>query len=652
MNNSILYQDKKDKVLIEAYSPSIIRVRHTRVSKFKSFDWALEDIKPIDEVVVEDNNSLITSSLKVVIDEKGYIEFYKKGENEARIQERKSPRALKEGGRSLLNAGGDLFKAEVLFQAYDDEKIWGMGQHQYNAFDQKGLVIPLNQMNSQVSVPFYISSRGYGLFWNNPAVGQVEFAKNRTKFIAEQTEQIDYFIIIGDNAREILQGYYLLTGKPSALPYWATGFWQCKLRYETQEELLNVAREYKKRNLPIDVIVIDYFHWEKQGNWDFDKKCWPEPEKMVEELKSMGIETMISVWPTVNPNSKYFDEMEKKGYLIEAERSNGALMRFTDTYQDGHQYLHYYDATDEEAGLFVWDKIKKNYVDRGINIFWLDACEPETIPYHYDHQRYSLGKGSAVASLYPMLHEKMFYENMKKSGIKEPLNLCRSAWSGSHKYGAAVWSGDIDSTFESLETQIKAGLNMVTSGIPWWTTDIGGFFGGIIESPSFRELIVRWFQFGLYCPIFRLHGFRNSDDPKKGADNEIWSFGEEAYEMIEKYLLFREALRPYIVEESNKTTQEGIPLMRPLFFDYPSDKKVEDIEDQFMFGSQIMVSPIIKEGQRERKVYLPKGNKWINAYTNEVFDGGVEILVKAPLDQIPTFLVQDNTIIKHYNILK
>ncbi|MGD1819136.1 MAG: TIM-barrel domain-containing protein [Pleomorphochaeta sp.] len=651
MENSIFFQNKKDKVLIEAYSNNIIRVRHTKLLNFRDFDWALDDIKSISNVKIGDN-CLITESMKVVIDEKGNLEFYRKGETSPRIQEKKSPRALHEGGRNLVNVGGDLFKAEVLFNAYENEKIWGMGQHQYNSFDQKGLVISLNQMNSQVSVPFYISSRGYGLFWNNPAVGQVEFAKNRTKFIAEQTEQIDYFIIICDTYKAILNEYFNLTGTPSALPYWATGFWQCKLRYETQEELLQVAREYKKRNLPLDVIVIDYFHWEKQGNWDFDKKCWPDVKTMINELKSMDIEIMVSIWPSVNPDSLYFDEMEKKGYLIETERSNAALMRFTDTYEKGSKYIHYYDATNKDAGSFVWDKVKKNYIDKGINIFWLDACEPETIPYHYDNQRYSLGKGSAVASLYPMLHEKTFYENMKNVGIKEPLNLCRSAWSGSQKYGAAVWSGDIDSTFESLETQMKAGLNMVISGIPWWTTDIGGFYGGVNDDPSFRELIVRWFQFGLYCPIFRLHGFRNSWNLKKGSDNEIWSFGEKNYEIIKKYLLFRDVLRGYINEEAKKTVNLGIPLMRPLFFDYENDEKVEEIDDQFMFGEQIMVAPIVKEHQVSRKVYLPKDEVWINAYTKEEFEGGVEIIVNAPLEEIPTFIKKENTVLKYYDILR
>jgi alpha-D-xyloside xylohydrolase len=241
---------------------------------------------------------------------------------------------------------------------------------------------------------------------------------------------------------------------------------------------------------------------------------------------------------------------------------------------------------------------------------------------------------------------------MKNVGIKEPLNLCRSAWSGSQKYGAAVWSGDIDSTFESLETQMKAGLNMVTSGIPWWTTDIGGFYGGVNDDPSFRELIVRWFQFGLYCPIFRLHGFRISLNLKKGSDNEIWSFGEKAYNIIKKYLLLREALRGYINEEAKKTVELGIPLMRPLFMDFEQDKIVEEIDDQFMFGSQIMVAPIVKENQVARKVYLPKDQIWINAYTKEEIEGGEYIFVEAPLDQIPTFILKENTVLKYYDILR
>lgn len=644
---------KKDKVLVEPWTDRAVRVRHTRMKDFKPFDWALTVPSEVNTSLTEGETSILTlPGMSVSIDEKGYLDFIPAGASEPSLSEKRSPRALHEGGRSLKSVAGDLFRGQVMFEPYEDEKIWGLGQHQYNAFDQKGLVIPLNQMNSQVTVPLMISSRGYGVFWNNPAVGRVELARNRTCWVAERTEQIDYFVICGENPAEILKEYYAITGLPSALPGWATGFWQCKLRYETQDEIMTVAREHKKRGLPMSVIVVDYFHWVKQGIWDFDPKCWPEPEQMVKELKDMGIETMVSVWPSVNPDSPYFDEMEEKGYLLETEKSNGGVMRFTDTYEAGKKYQHFYDATDRDAGDFIWSKVKKSYLDRGIQTYWLDACEPETIPYDYENFRYSEGNGAAVGCLYPMLHEKTFYENMKNDGVETPLNLCRSAWAGSHKYGAAVWSGDIDSTFESLETQMKAGLNIISSGIPWWTTDIGGFYGGDISDSSFRELIVRWFQFGLYCPIFRLHGFRNSWNPKKGADNEVWSFGEEAYDLIVKYLNFRESLRPYIEREAARTVSEGLPLMRPLIFDFFDDKKVCGIEDQFLFGSDIMVAPVYRKSQREREVYLPTGVCWINAYTGKIFEGGQKVAVKAPLGEIPTFLRKGSKLLGLYDILK
>ena len=654
MNNKLL--KKNNTLLIEPWTDCSVRIRHSRLKEFRDFDWALLSPQSVEAISEGDPNKGISHlnlpGVNVSLDEKGYLDFTRPGDETPFLSEKKSPRAFNEGGRSLKSVAGDLFRAQLMFESYEDEKIWGLGQHQYNAFDQKGLVIPLNQKNSQVTVPLLISSRGYGVFWNNPAVGQVELARNRTCWIADKTEQIDYFVICGKNPAEILKEYYAITGLPSALPDWATGFWQCKLRYETQDELMTVAREHKKRGLPMSVIVVDYFHWEKQGIWDFDNKCWPEPEQMVSDLKEMGIETMVSVWPSVNPNSPYFDEMEEKGYLLEAEKGNGGVLRFTDTYEEGITYQHFYDATDRDAGNFVWSKIKKSYLDRGIKTYWLDACEPETIHYDYDNFRYSEGNGAAIGSLYPLLHEKIFFENMKKDGVEEPLNLCRSAWAGSHKYGAAVWSGDIDSTFISLETQMKAGLNIISSGIPWWTSDIGGFYGGDIEDPSFRELIIRWFQFSLYCPIFRLHGFRNSWNPKKGADNEVWSFGEEAYGYIVKYLNFREALRPYIEREAEKTVSEGLPLMRPLIFDFFEDVNVQKIEDEFLFGSDILVAPVYKESMRERDVYLPAGLCWVNAYSGESFEGGQNLTVKAPLGEVPTFLRKGSELLPLYDILK
>lgn len=652
--NTIFQRYGKDQLLVEPWAEGIVRVRYTRNKEFQPFDWALNDRPEVPSARLtrqtdkneKDTQSLKLKGIEVSLDSSGYLDFYFPGESAPFLREKRSERAFHEGGRSLKPLGGHSFEGRAYFEAQEPEHYWGLGQHQYNAFNQKGLVIPLNQMNTQVTVPFLISSRGYGLFWNNPAVGRVELARNRTCWIADQTQQIDFFVIAGPEPAAILNRYYQITGYPSELPSWATGFWQCKLRYKTQEELLNVAREYKKRRLPLSVIVIDYFHWEKQGIWNFDPRCWPEPEKMVAELKDMGVETMVSVWPTVNPDSPFFEEMSRRGYLLETDRGTNPGMLFSDTYEDGNKYMHFYDATNREAGNFVWDKVKKNYLDRGIKIYWLDACEPEIVPSDIENIRCHEGNGAEVGCLYPFLHEKTFYENMKKNGVAEPLNLCRSAWAGSQKYGAAVWSGDIDSTFKSMEVQIKAGLNMVCSGIPWWTTDIGGFYGGKIEDESFRELILRWFQFSLFCPIFRLHGFRNSWDAKMGGDNEVWSFGEHAYRHIARYLKIREAMRPYIQKEAERTCRQGLPLMRPLFFDFFQDPAVFDIEDQFLFGSEILAAPVYKEGQRERTLYLPKGCSWINAWTGEELDGGQTITAAAPVEESPVFLKEDSALEK------
>jgi alpha-D-xyloside xylohydrolase len=236
---------------------------------------------------------------------------------------------------------------------------------------------------------------------------------------------------------------------------------------------------------------------------------------------------------------------------------------------------------------------------------------------------------------------------MTAEGQKNIINMVRCAWAGSQRYGALVWSGDIHSTFESLRNQLAAGLNMGIAGIPWWTTDIGGFFGGEITDPHFHELLVRWFEWGCFCPVMRLHGYRDPIKPqygttggatcRSGADNEVWSFTDEVYEICKKYLALREKLKPYIAAAMKEASEKGSPVMRPLFYDYPADKKAWDIESQFMFGHNYLVAPILYEGEREREVYLPAGTDWTNAWTGEKTDGGKTITVKAPLDLIPVF---------------
>ena len=270
-----------------------------------------------------------------------------------------------------------------------------------------------------------------------------------------------------------------------------------------------------------------------QGEWKFDPTCWPDPAGMVSELEEMNVKLMVSIWPTVNENSANFKEMSERGLLVRTEKGILATRPFIDNKPEGPVYMHFYDPTNPGARQFIWEQIHENYYRHGIKVWWLDACEPELGNVNdHDNLRYHIGNGLEVGCIYPFMHQQAFYEGMKSEREGEVVLLCRSAWAGSQRYGSAVWSGDIDSTFEVLRAQVKAGLNIALSGIPWWTTDIGGFFNGDINTPYFRELIVRWFQYGAFCSLFRLHGFREPRTPasgplteRTGAPNEVWSFG-------------------------------------------------------------------------------------------------------------------------------
>ncbi len=634
---------------IEAWSPNCIRVRCTKEHELKPYDWAIEPKQGNLSTSSEENEKEITlknGKISVAL-EKGKeeligvaetpIKFFDSKTGKTLLEEKQSRVVLPDPGHRIKSIAGSSYKVEARFVADPEEKFYGLGHNQQGFFNQKGCNLELRQMNSHTIVPVYYSSKGYGFFWNNPAYGHVHLVNNGTYWTAEETDQLDYFVFNGDTPAEVMEAYARLTGYPSMMPEWASGFWQCKLRYRTRDELMTVAKEHKKRGLPMSVIVIDFFHWAKMGEWDFDPQCWPDPEGMLKELKEMGIETMVSIWPMVNATSSHFTEMLEKDYIVRSERNLPVFMRFTDTYEDV-KYLHVVDFLNPEAGKFVWNICKKNYFDRGVRLFWLDECEPEVHPYDNENMRYYLGNGAKVSSLYPLYEEKAFYDGMKEAGEELPINLCRSAWAGSQKYGACVWSGDIFSDFKTLRDQIKNGLNIAMAGIPWWTTDIGGFFNGDINDPVFKELIVRWFQWGLFCPVFRLHGFRNSWDVKNAGDNEVWSFGEKQYEIIKDLLFIRERLRPYIMEQMKTAHETGTPPMRPLFYDFPEDATCYDRDDELLFGPDILAAPVTEYQQYSRKVYLPKGAEWTDAWTGEKQQGGRWIEVETPLERFPLYL--------------
>ena len=389
------------------------------------------------------------------------------------------------------------------------------------------------------------------------------------------------------------------------MPEWATGFWQCKLRYKTQDELLGVAREYKRRGLPLSVIVIDYFHWTRQGDWKFDPSEWPDPAAMVEELDQLGIKLMVSVWPTVNPASENYAEMADLGLLVANERGLGLQLASWDRGSGGAGADGLLRRDQPRARDYIWSKVRQNYYEYGIRTWWLDACEPELVPEEPDNLRYHLGPGLEIGNIYPMLHARGFYEHMQAEGEDEILSLCRSAWAGSQRYGALVWSGDIDSTFEDLRRQIPAGLNIGLSGIPWWTTDIGGFKNGDITRPvvprAHRALVpVRRVLPGV--PAARHPRARHMvGSEQTGAANEVWAFGDEEYEIIRSLMFLRERLRPYVHGPDAGGARDWLAADAPAVPGLPRDDPTSwEVEDQFLFGEDILVAPVITEGARER----------------------------------------------------
>ena len=649
--NALLWRKNYETLLIEPWGRNSLRVRATvtreirddLLSALLSQPQATGANADASIEIASDSALIRNGSIAAELSPEGHLRFINTASRTELLTEKRPARATRIPPRLFKAVQGDLFHLEARFVAHEGERFYGLGQHQHGLLDQKGATIELMQRNTEVSIPFLVSNRGYGFLWNNPAIGRVELGTNETRWVAEATPQLDYWITAGETYADIMEQYADATGHAPEFPEWAAGFWQCKLRYRTQDELLAVAREHKRRGLPLSVIIIDFFNWTVQGDWRFDSEAWPDPAAMVRELEEMGVRLMVSIWPTVNPLSENFAAMRQRGLLIRTERGLPALTDFKDNRPEGPISIYIYDATNPEARQFIWEQVYEHYYRYGIGTFWLDACEPEIFPPDMDNLRFYAGDGSVVANAYPVLHERGFYEGMREAGAPTVLNLCRSAWAGSQHYGAAVWSGDIESTFEALQVQVRAGLNTALSGIPWWTTDIGGFYGGDIESPSFRELLIRWFQYGVFCPIFRLHGYRNPERDvasmiDTGGPNEVWSFGEQAYAIIKDLLFLRERLRPYISQQMKLAQEKGIPPMRPLFFDFPADARCYTVEDQFLFGPDLLVAPVLSEGARSREVYLPAGTNWTDAWSGQVVAGGELVTADAPLERIPVYV--------------
>lgn len=564
---------------------------------------------------------LYTSQLEVVVDKNSAITF-----NDVRGQ-----RLTEEMTRTLTPVkvnGEDTYRAESSMGIYGShEALYGLGQHQAGVWNYRGESVDVSQDNTNIAIPLLVSSQGYGIFWNNTSRSRVN---NRFMqalyFTSEVADAIDYYFLYGPELDRIIAGYRELTGAAPMFGQWAYGFWQCKNRYSSQAELLEAAHKYRELHIPVDNIVQDWFWWNRKGEFVFNKN-YPDFKAALDDLHRNHFHLMISVWPFFEPGSAVYDETDRRGWFI--DRTKYAKPPYH------ANAMALYDATNPAARKYYWQLMNKALFSIGVDAWWLDTTEPETEGREetilLDH-KLAIGSGNRYANIYPLMTTAGVYEGQRATtDQKRVFILSRSGFAGIQRNAAAVWSGDINSDFETFKRQIPAGLNYSLSGAPYWTTDIGGFVWGDPGDPTFRQLFLRWFEYGTFCPIFRLHGTR------KDNQNELWSYGPEAQAILVNFDRLRYRLMPYIYSVAWKTTSEGYTPMRPLPMDFRADAKALNIGDQFMFGPALLVNPVTEQDAVSRHLYLPK-TKWYDFWNGSALSGGRAIDAPAPLERIPLYV--------------
>ena len=539
-----------------------------------------------------------------------------------------------------------FFAVGASFAAADDEHDYGLGQNQEGFLDRRGHVIHCQHDydapgGQSVCVPFLVTNKGYGLVWDNPSKTTVALGfNNQNSFKSEVGQRVSFFVIAGDYAA-IYKGYRLLTGDTPMLPKSAYGYIQCKQRYSSQAELMSVAQGYRDRHLPIDDLVIDWFSYTKMGQMDMDPAQWTDPVGMLKQLHAMNYHVMISVWPRFVPGSRYYDTVAKNGWfehLADGTPTNGL------PYDRAGSDV---DTTNPDAAKWYWSIIDENYVKKGFDAFWADETEPDLPP---NGSYFHVGPGTEFFNVYPLFHTAAFYNGMRQDMHERALILARDSYLGAQHNGTIFWSSDISPNWDTLKRQVPTGINFAASGMPYWSTDIGGWqFLPAVHKPvhpplldpsdardevgqfdDYPELYTRWFEYGTFQPNFRSHGSR--------PHNEVWSYGKQAEPILEKYLKLRYQLMPYIYSLGWMAHESGAPFMRGLFLDFGDDPNTANIGDEYMFGPALLVAPVTEQGQTSRSVYLPAGTDWYNFWTNERVHGGQRITVSAPIDTIPLFV--------------
>ena len=529
------------------------------------------------------------------------------------------------------------------FRLHANENVYGLGQQQTGQFSQRNRRISLWQDNMSISMPYLYSSRGYGLLWNNASPTIWSDTKNETSFESDMGDAIDYFVIAGGNADNVLANLRHLTGHVPMLPLWNFGFWQSKERYYTQEETVGVLRKYRELQIPIDCVVQDWQYWgigDELWNgvtWTGDR--YHNPKAMMDTIHAMNGHCIASVWPSFGKQTAIYKEMDSHGWMFHFR-----------TFPDGDQ-VRVFDVFNPDARQLYWDYMNKNMFSVGLDGWWLDATEPEmrSVNDAYKEKTY-LGPFRKNANAFPLFTVNDVYDQQRKvTSDKRVTILTRSAYLGQQRTGAISWSGDVVSDWEVMKKQIPAALNFSLCGNPHWNTDLGGFFSdsfkGGHDNPHFRELTVRWTQFGIFMTIMRSHG--------TCTPREIWRFGEPgtwAYDAIAKAIRLRYSLIPYIYSTAWQVSKYDNTFMRPFIMDFPNDPKAVAESHEYMFGRAFLVAPVTtpmyvdSDGQFNadakamQAVYLPAGTDWYDYFTSERLSGGQTIDRHVPIDELPLYV--------------
>jgi alpha-D-xyloside xylohydrolase len=547
-------------------------------------------------------------------------------------------------------AGEKTWQVGAAFAAPADEHYYGMGQNQEGTLDLRGRAIDCSHWydapaGETVCVPFMVSSKGYGIVWDNPSATRFVAAVNgRTAFQSNVGERVSFFVITGDSPEALYSGYARVTGRTPIPPKAAFGLIQSKARYESQAEVLRVASTYRQKQYPLDVMVVDWFYWTRMGQMDIDPAQFPDPDAMNRQLHGMGLRSIISIWPRFETASRYFDELDARGFLLKDK--NGKSIDGLPFRSDRAGAL--LDATNPAARTWFWEHARDNILSHGFDYPWLDETEPDLVP---DGGLYSIGSGDRYHNLYPLLHVEGVAGGMRAAQPnKRVLILARAAYLGSQRTGALFWSSDISPSWEALARQVPTGLNMTASGIAYWGNDIGGWqflpqVSSATKAPlldpsdaratvgqnnDYPELFTRWFEYGTFLPTLRIHGDRKH--------TEIWEFGHEAEAILARYDRLRYQLIPYLYSQAKATHDTGAPFMRPLWMDFPADPNVANLGSEYLLGPAFLVAPVTEQAQTEKAVYLPAGSSWYDFWTDEKHAGGQWIKVAAPIERIPVFV--------------